>query len=116
MATTIYCMHIQYIDIECAQAGGGNHHRQLHRGSYSISVERGPQEPQLLFTTPAGSRIESSFFPLFQKVSAETSREALRAMAPNVDSHTCVSKWRGEDCDYGMAIDALLERDNVPGG
>ena len=44
----------------------------------------------------------------------ETSREALRALAPEVDAHTCVSKWRGEDCDYGMAIDALLERDKVP--
>ena len=49
-----------------------------------------------------------------EDVSAETSQEALRAMAPDVDAHTCVSKWRGEDCDYGMAIDALLERDDVP--
>jgi len=91
-----------------------HHHRQLHRGSFTIAVEQSTAGPQLLFTTPSGSRIESSFFPLFQNVSAERSQEALRAMAPDVDAHTCVSKWRGEDCDYGMAIDALLERDDVP--
>ena len=44
-------------------------------------------------------------------VSAETSTDALYSAAPAVDSRTCIPQWRGEDCDYGMAIEALLRRD-----
>jgi hypothetical protein len=43
-------------------------------------------------------------------VSAETSADALSSAASAVDSRTCIPRWRGEDCDYGMAIDALLRR------
>ncbi len=45
-------------------------------------------------------------------VSAETSANALSCAAPDIDSGTCVSNWRGEDCDYGLAIEALLVRDD----
>ena len=44
-------------------------------------------------------------------VSAETSKQVLRRIAPAVDSSTCVPHWEGEDCDYAMAVDALLQRD-----
>jgi hypothetical protein len=43
-------------------------------------------------------------------VSAETSRSALSAIAPSVDATTTVPHWRGEDCDYPMAVGALLAR------
>ena len=46
-----------------------------------------------------------------QDVSAETSVDALSCGAPDVDAGTCVTSWRGEDCDYGMAVEALLWRD-----
>ena len=36
------------------------------------------------------------------------------ALAPKVDSTTAVTKWRGEDCDYGMVVEGLLGRDGVP--
>ena len=32
-------------------------------------------------------------------------------MAPAVDASTCVPHWEGEDCDYAMAVEALLQRD-----
>jgi hypothetical protein len=87
------------------------HHRQLHKGHYRIEVKRMAAEQQLLFSTPSGRKIETSYFAQFPDVSAETSGSALTAIAPRVDSSTCVTKWRGEDCDYSMAVEALLARD-----
>jgi hypothetical protein len=28
-----------------------------------------------------------------------------------VDAGTGVTRWQGEDCDYGMAVEVLLRRD-----
>ena len=89
------------------------HHRALHKGSFSIEVEKTETEQQLVFATPSGKRIETSFFPQFPDVSAETSRRTLAAIAPAVDCSTAVTQWQGESCDYGMAVEALLARDGV---
>jgi hypothetical protein len=89
------------------------HHRQLHRGSFSIRVDKTSAEPQLLFATPSGRTIETSVFPQFPDVSAQTWAEELRHAAPEVDAGTCVTQWRGEDCDYGMVVEGLLRRDEV---
>jgi hypothetical protein len=91
------------------------HHRQLHRGSFSMSVDKTSANQQLVFATPSGKSIEVSHFPQFPGVSAETFHEALGVMAPSVDPKTCVTHWHGEDCDYGLAIDALLRRDGGGG-
>ena len=88
-----------------------HHHRQLHQGSYRIALDKCSGGQQLVFSTPAGRRIETSYFPQFPHVSAETSSPALAAIAPNVSATTAVTRWRGEDCDYGMAVEALLVRD-----
>ena len=87
------------------------HHRQLHKGSFSIRVDKTSEEPRLLFSTPSGRTIETSIFPQFPDVSAETWVEELRDAAPEVDAGTCVTQWRGEDCDYGMVVEGLLRRD-----
>jgi hypothetical protein len=87
------------------------HHRQLHRGSYSIRVEKTAGAQQLVFSTPGGREIASSVFPQFPDVSAETLGAALAHAAPEVDAKTCVTRWGGEHCDYGMAVEALLNRD-----
>jgi hypothetical protein len=87
------------------------HHRQLHMGSFSIRVDKTSAEPGLLFSTPSGRTIETSIFPQFPDVSAETWVEELRHVAPEVDAGTCVTQWRGEDCDYGMVVEGLLRRD-----
>jgi hypothetical protein len=87
------------------------HHRQLHQGCFTITAEKTATGQQLVFTTRSGREIQSSFFPQFPDVSAETSADALRTAAPAVDAKTCIPHWYGEDCDYGMAIAALLQRD-----
>jgi len=46
-----------------------------------------------------------------ENVSAETSAASMDDLAPEVDAATCITLWQGEVCDYGMAIDALLRRD-----
>ena len=66
---------------------------------------------ELIFSTPAGRTIEVSHFPQFPDVSAETSRSVLAVIAPKVNATTAVTRWQGEDCDYGMAVEALLARD-----
>jgi hypothetical protein len=87
------------------------HHRQLHQGGFNITVEKSDEEHQLVFTTPSGRNIESSFFPQFENDSAESFSDILDTIAPEVGSTTCVTHWTGEDCDYGMVIDGLLYRD-----
>jgi hypothetical protein len=88
------------------------HHRQLHQGHFTITTEKTATGQQLVFTTPSGREIQTSFFPQFPDVDAEMSADALRTAAPAVDAETCIPHWHGEDCDYGMAIEALLRRDN----
>ncbi len=88
------------------------HHRQLHQGSFSIRVEKASGAQRLIFTMPSGRKIETSVFPQFSAVSAETSADILQRMAPAVDASTCVPRWQGEDCDYQMAVEALLHPDN----
>lgn len=87
------------------------HHRQLHQGNFTITAEKTANGQQLLFTTPSGRTIETNFFTQFPNISAETSADALRHAAPAVDTKTAIPYWHGEDCDYGMAIEALLKRD-----
>jgi hypothetical protein len=88
------------------------HHRQLHQGCFTITAEKTASGQQLVFTARSGRRIQSSFFPQFPDVSAETSADALRTAAPAVDAKTCIPQWHGESCDYGMAIEALLKPRN----
>jgi Domain of unknown function (DUF222)/HNH endonuclease len=88
-----------------------HHHRLLHQGGFTIAVDKTPGAQQLIFATPSGRKLESSIFPQFPDVSAETSAHGLQQMAPAVDAGTCVPQWQGEDCDYGMAVEALLQRD-----
>jgi hypothetical protein len=119
------CCESRYVDAHHIQhwADGGEtsldnlvtlcryHHRQLHSGSFSIRTVKTSAGQQLVFATPSGRTIKSNHFPQFPRVSAETSRLAMRAIAPKVDSTTAVTKWRGEDCDYGMVVEGLLSRD-----
>jgi hypothetical protein len=68
-------------------------------------------EAQLVFTTPSGRRIEADLSPQFPPQVAQTAKEALQRAAPDVDAKTCITRWQGESCDYGMAIEGLLRRD-----
>jgi hypothetical protein len=87
------------------------HHRQLHQGTFGITVNNTGGEMQLVFSAPSGTTILQSVFPQFESVPAGTCAAYLGRLAPDVHAGTAVTRWRGEDCDYGMAIDALLRRD-----
>ena len=91
------------------------HHRQLHEGTFSITVKNTGGEKQLVFSTRDGTAIQESVFPQFEAVPAETCDASLGRLAPDVHATTAVSRWQGEDCDYGMAVDALLLRDGGNG-
>ena len=119
------CCESRYVDAHHIQhwADGGEtsldnlvtlcryHHRQLHERAFGIRVDKSSAEPSLIFSTPSGSTIQASFFPQFPGVSAETFSGCLSRLAPEVDAETCVTKWLGEDCDYGMAVEGLWSRD-----
>jgi hypothetical protein len=87
------------------------HHRQLHNGSFSIATRTSGDTTLLLFFTQSGAEINSSLFPQFPNVSAETSCTIVELPVQGITPDTCISKWQGEDCDYAMAVDALLQRD-----
>jgi hypothetical protein len=121
------CCQSRYLDAHHIQhwADGGEtsldnllhlcryHHRQLHLGLFTIHVEKAGalNEAQIVFSTPAGKRMEASFFPQFSRQSVESAQQALCDAAPTVNSKTCITHWSGENCDYPMAIDVLLQRD-----
>jgi hypothetical protein len=96
------------------------HHTQLHRGLFHVRVEAPSHahagdselaEPELVFSTPSGSHIETTIFPQFPARSVDTAETALREGAPDVNATTCTPAWSGDHCDYGLAIEALLRRD-----
>jgi hypothetical protein len=87
------------------------HHTQLHQGLFTIHVK----EFQIVFSTPSGQRIEASIFPQFSDQSVRGAKEALQEAAPAVNARTCITRWAGESCDYGMAMDGLLQRDGRSG-
>ena len=70
-------------------------------------------ERQLVFSTRAGAAIQESVSPQFESVPAGTCEASLDRLAPDVHAATAVSRWQGEDCDYVMAVDALLRRDGI---
>jgi hypothetical protein len=90
-----------------------HHHRQLHLGLFTIHVDRtgALNEAEIVFSTPAGQRIEASLFPQFSRQSVESAEQALCDTASTVNSKTCITHWSGENCDYPMAMDILLQRD-----
>ncbi|MEH6593712.1 MAG: DUF222 domain-containing protein [Halioglobus sp.] len=94
------------------------HHVLLHQGAFNIHVENAEAtgEPQLVFTTPAGQKIEANFFPQFPEQPAEEAAlQALADAAPDVDARTAQTQWDGVSCDYDTAIYALLRRDESSG-
>ena len=87
------------------------HHRALHRGVVTVHAEGLGPERRFIFTRSDGRVLPDSIFPQFRGVSAETSAQALQQQAREITPRTCVTRWQGEYCDYGMAIDGLLDRD-----
>jgi hypothetical protein len=92
------------------------HHRGLHQGNFSVRVDKSNTEnaePLMVFSLPSGREIEMSFFPQFPAQTSVPAGEVLQEMAPTVNPGTCVTRWQGERCDYGMAVEGLLQRDGL---
>ncbi len=123
------CCNTRYLDAHHIQhwADGGetsldnlmnmcrHHHRQLHQGVFNIHVEKASayEEAHMMFSTPSGKHIKASFFPQFSQKSATTAEQALRDAAPSVNSNTAVTQWAGENCEYPVAMDVLVQLDNI---
>jgi hypothetical protein len=86
------------------------HHRQLHQGCFSIRAESDQGATRFIFTSPGGRTIATAAFPRLPEVSAETSVLDFGQLAPNVTPQTCIPRWHGERCDFGMAVEGLLRR------
>ncbi len=89
------------------------HHRQLHQGDFTITAQKTATGQRLIFSTRSGKHIQARVFPQFPDVYSGTPADALRHAAPAVNAKTCIPHWHGEDCDYGMVIEALLKRDEA---
>jgi len=97
-----------------------HHHRWLHQGFIAIDKECivSGSEAQLVFTNAAGRKIEASLFPQFRAPSTGPEQTmgieiANRELGLEIDSRTAITAWRGEVMDYGLAVEALLDRGSV---
>jgi len=121
------CCNTRYLDAHHIQhwADGGetslenlvnmcrHHHRQLHQGLFNIHVEKANayEEAHMMFSTPDGKQLKASFFPQFSEQTVATAEKALRDAAPSVNSTTAVTQWAGENCEYPVAVEVLLQRE-----
>jgi hypothetical protein len=90
-----------------------HHHRQLHQGLFNIHVQKAGayEEAHMVFSTADGKQLKASLFPQFSGQSVITAGGALLDAAPKVNSKTCVTRWTGENCEYPVAMEVLLQRD-----
>ncbi len=85
------------------------HHDELHLGHYSIEIKTSGEKRTLVFKTSTGQVMEPN--PKFSHCTVEsTVKGYFEQQWPDINSHTGDSRWQGETMDYGMAIDALLAR------
>ncbi len=74
-----------------------------------------PSPSSFLFTDRFGNKIEPTFQPVFPEsdVSAETSAQILEVekFHPEIASETGHSEGKGEDTDFPLAMQALLDRE-----
>jgi hypothetical protein len=87
------------------------HHRLIHEGGFGLHVvDDGAERDKFVFTRPDGTRVEANGRKCFRG-SAPLRLAALnrdRGLAVDADTSRC--GWRGERIDYGLAIEALVQR------
>jgi hypothetical protein len=80
------------------------HHRQLHQGHYSITLQPDDSDKQKwTFKTATGEVIEPS-----PSLLQGRNKEFLEAQWPDINSHTAVSRWHGGPFNYTEALKDLL--------
>jgi len=116
------CTHRRYVDghhIEHWAEGGETklrnlvslcrfHHRLVHEGGIRIGVL---DDGALQFLKPDGELFEDEN-PEIGRVAGDWRAlvAAHRRQALAIDAGTAVTRWRGEAMDYGLAVQALLQR------
>jgi hypothetical protein len=105
------------------------HHRLVHEGGFGLHVlDDGAEREAFVFTRPDGTRIDESGRNCFRgDVSAPASGVASphgdrgepslfalnRDDGLTIDWQTARCGWLGERIDYGLAIEALIQRRNI---
>ena len=85
------------------------HHRALHQGEFTISP--GDDSDDFIFRDVFGNEILPSPRPQFPHQDAPGSVTlCVEEFCKDVSAETCLTNWRGEDMDYGIAVGALLDR------
>ena len=88
-----------------------HHHRLVHEGGFGVTLR---PDGEKHFTGPNGSALPPAGDGRFRgngaAMIAGNARDALR-----IDPRTLPPRWHGERMDLGMAIDALLRRDDYSG-
>ena len=96
------------------------HHRLIHEGGFGVHVlDDGSARSSFVFTRPDGTRIEANGRPCFRgNISRGASGEARvpklfalnREAGVAINWRTARCGWRGERMDYGLALQALMQR------
>ena len=85
------------------------HHRLLHQEGYEIGKE---SNGEFIFRKPDGERMARALAQQF--VDAEDTGETIaierkhEALGLKIDADTAQTLWQGEECDYDLAVEALL--------
>jgi hypothetical protein len=106
------------------------HHRELHKGSFFLSVRPEAQSPVRFVERLCFSKVDRYFDAPFNRsedfvIAANPARftcaccdfsELEKSLPSGIDEKTAVTKWTGESMDVGMAIDGLLSAANSKRG
>jgi hypothetical protein len=86
-----------------------HHHRLLHQEGYEIGKE---SNGEFIFRKPDGERMARALAQQF--VDAEDTGETTaierkhEALGLKIDADTAQTLWQGEECDYDLAVEALM--------
>jgi hypothetical protein len=96
------------------------HHRLIHEGGFGLHVlDDGAQRNSFVFTRPDGTRLEpngrqcfrgNNFTPAHRNGGDLTLFALNRAAGLDIDWQTGRCLWLGERIDYGLGVEALIQR------
>jgi hypothetical protein len=98
------------------------HHRLIHEGGFGLQiVDAGAAQNRFVFTRPDGTRVEAAGTQRFRgSDAAPPGPPALfalnRAAGVAIDWQTARCRWLGERMDYGLAVQALVQRRDLAAG
>ena len=117
------CTHTRFVDGHHVQhwAQGGEtklsnlvslcrfHHRQVHEGLVVVQVLN---DGAIRFVRPDGQSFESHAPGAPRQVDWMQLVAAHQARQINIVPRTAITRWQGEQMDYGLATEGLMQREN----